>query len=323
LKSIPGSQKPFDNPLNESKISDWQTTGKINSSISSESIIINQLMEAQATQLSVELTRRIQELTPDQLYQELGSRPEGLAQDEAVRRLSVYGPNVLKEVKGKPLIFKLLANFTHIMAIMLWVAGIGAFVARMPELGIAVWAVNIINGAFSFFQEFRAEKATQALKKILPSTSRVMRNGEETSIVAQDLVPGDVIFLQEGDSIPADCRLLNSSDLRVNQSTLTGESHPVNRSAEPVSGEQMTRTDIPNLIFAGTFVAAGSGKAIVYATGMNTNFGRIAQITQSLKEELSPLQKEMENVTKIVTVIAVGVVSFPGHRPASGKNPPV
>ncbi len=264
-------------------------------------------MEAQATQLSVELTRRIQELTPDQLYQELGSRPEGLAQDEAVRRLSVYGPNVLKEVKGKPLIFKLLANFTHIMAIMLWVAGIGAFVARMPELGIAVWAVNIINGAFSFFQEFRAEKATQALKKILPSTSRVMRNGEETSIVAQDLVPGDVIFLQEGDSIPADCRLLNSSDLRVNQSTLTGESHPVNRSAEPVSGEQMTRTDIPNLIFAGTFVAAGSGKAIVYATGMNTNFGRIAQITQSLKEELSPLQKEMENVTKIVTVIAVGV----------------
>ncbi len=84
-------------------------------------------MEAQATQLSVELTRRIQELTPDQLYQELGSRPEGLAQDEAVRRLSVYGPNVLKEVKGKPLIFKLLANFTHIMAIMLWVAGIGTF----------------------------------------------------------------------------------------------------------------------------------------------------------------------------------------------------
>ncbi len=237
-------------------------------------------------------------MTPDQLYQELGSRPEGLAQDEAVRRLSVYGPNVLKEVKGKPLIFKLLANFTHIMAIMLWVAGIGAFVARMPELGIAVWAVNIINGAFSFFQEFRAEKATQALKKILPSTSRVMRNGEETSVLAQELVPGDVIFLQEGDSIPADCRLLNSSDLRVNQSTLTGESHPVNRSAEPVSGEQMTRTDIPNLIFAGTFVAAGSGKAIVYATGMSPNFGRIAQITQSLKEELSPLQRRWRTLPR-------------------------
>ena len=264
-------------------------------------------MEAQPTQLSAELIQRIQELTPDQLYQELGSRPEGLTQQEAAQRLTIYGPNVLKEVKGKPLILKFLANFTHIMALMLWVAGLGAFVARMPELGIAVWAVNIINGSFSFFQEFRAEKATQALKKILPSTSRVMRNGEETSILAQELVPGDVIFLQEGDSIPADCRLLNSSDLRVNQSTLTGESHPVNRSAEPVSGENMTRSDIPNLIFASTFVAAGSGKAVVYATGMNTAFGRIAQITQSVKEELSPLQKEMKNVTKIVTLIAVGV----------------
>lgn len=264
-------------------------------------------MEAQPTQLSAAIIQRIQELNPDQLYQELGSRPEGLTQKEASERLNVYGLNVLKEVKGKPLIVKFLANFTHIMAIMLWVAGLGAFIARMPELGIAVWAVNIINGAFSFLQEFRAEKATEALKKILPSQSRVMRDGEEISVLAQELVPGDVIFLQEGDSIPADCRLLNSADLRVNQSTLTGESHPVNRSAEPVSGEAMTRTDIPNLIFAGTFVAAGSGKAIVYATGMDTNFGRIAQITQALKEELSPLQKEMENVTKIVTVIAVGV----------------
>jgi len=251
-------------------------------------------MEAQLNPLSAELIERIQELTPDQLFQELNSRPEGLAQDEVALRLGVYGPNVLQEVKGKPLILKFLANFTHMMAIMLWLAGIGAFIAKMPELGIAVWSVNIINGGFSFFQEFRAEKATQALKKILPSQSRVMRNGEEASILAQDLVPGDVIFLQEGDNIPADCRLLNSADLRVNQSTLTGESHPVNRSAEPASGEDMTRTDIPNLIFAGTFVAAGSGKAIVYATGMNTNFGHIAQMTQALKEELSPLQKEMK-----------------------------
>lgn len=188
-------------------------------------------MEAQLNPLSAELIERIQELTPDQLFQELNSRPEGLAQDEIALRLGVYGPNVLQEVKGKPLILKFLANFTHVMAIMLWLAGIGAFIAKMPELGIAVWAVNIINGGFSFFQEFRAEKATQALRKILPSQSRVMRNGEEASIVAQDLVPGDVIFLQEGDNIPADCRLLNSADLRVNQSTLTGESHPVNRSA--------------------------------------------------------------------------------------------
>ena len=192
------------------------------------------------------------------------------------------------------------------MAIMLWVAGAGAFIAKMPELGIAVWMVNIINGSFSFFQEFQAEKATEALKKILPASSRVMRDGEEHKVLAEEIVPGDVIFVQEGDSIPVDCRLLYSTDLRVNQSTLTGESRAVNRSAEPVSGQGLTETETPNLIFAGTFVAAGSGKAIVYGTGMNTAFGKIAKLTQDVPDELSPLQLEMQNMTKIVTLIALG-----------------
>ena len=249
---------------------------------------------------------KIHEKTPEELYAGLHSRPDGLTQEEAQQRLAVFGPNLLKEAKGTPLIVKFVANFTHLMAIMLWVAGIGAFLAQMPQLGIAVWAVNIINGVFSFFQEYRAEKATEALKKILPQTCRVMRDGEEKRILAEELVPGDVIFLQEGDNIPADCRLISSADLRVNQSTLTGESHPVNRSALPVSGEGLTETEIPNLIFASTYVAAGSGKAIVYRTGMNTAFGHIAEMTQEMGEDLSPLQKEMEQITKIITFIALG-----------------
>ncbi len=249
---------------------------------------------------------KIHEKTPEELYAGLQSRPDGLTQEDAQQRLAIFGPNLLKEAKGTPLIVKFLANFTHLMAIMLWVAGIGAFLAQMPQLGIAVWAVNIINGVFSFFQEYRAEKATEALKKILPQTCRVMRDGEEKRILAEELVPGDVIFLQEGDNIPADCRLISSADLRVNQSTLTGESHPVNRSALPVSGEGLTETEIPNLIFASTYVAAGSGKAIVYRTGMNTAFGHIAEMTQQMGEDLSPLQKEMEQITKIITFIALG-----------------
>ena len=249
---------------------------------------------------------KIHEKTPEELYTGLQSRPDGLTQEDAQQRLAVFGPNLLKEAKGTPLIVKFLANFTHLMAIMLWVAGIGAFLAQMPQLGIAVWAVNVINGVFSFFQEYRAEKATEALKKILPQTCRVMRDGEEKRILAEELVPGDVIFLQEGDNIPADCRLISSADLRVNQSTLTGESHPVNRSALPVSGEGLTETEIPNLIFASTYVAAGSGKAIVYRTGMNTAFGHIAEMTQQMGEDLSPLQKEMEQITKIITFIALG-----------------
>jgi len=264
-------------------------------------------MTTQLSSLEPGFLETKQSLTPDQLYSALRSRPEGLTTSEAQQRLEAFGLNKLREAKGKPLILRFLSNFIHLMAIMLWIAGIGALIARMPELAIAVWAVNVINGAFSFFQEFRAEKATEARKKILPTASRVMRDGEEKKVLAEEIVPGDVIFLQEGDSISADCRLINSSDLRVNQSTLTGESRAVNRSAELVGGEGLTETEIPNLVFAGTFVAAGSGKAIVYATGMNTAFGRIARLTQDVKEELSPLQQEMKSMTKIVTLIAVGV----------------
>jgi Ca2+-transporting ATPase len=258
-------------------------------------------------EINPEFQQKKQEMNPAQIYAALGSRPEGLTSLEAKDRQVVFGFNKIREIKGKPLLLKLLNNFTHMMAIMLWVAGIGAIFAKMPELAFAVWAVNLINGFFSFFQEYRAEKATEALKKILPLSSRVMRDGEEKMILAEEIVPGDVIFFQEGDSIPADCRLITSADMRVNQSTLTGESRAVNRSALPVSGEGLTETEIPNQIFAGTFVAAGSGKVIAYATGMNTQFGRIAQLTQEIGDDLSPLQKEMKTATKIVTYIAVGV----------------
>lgn len=248
-----------------------------------------------------------QKLTSEQLFIFLKSSPEGLTSAEAALRLQSDGPNKLAEVKGKPLILKFLAQFSHVMAIMLWVAGIGAFIAKMPELGIAVWSVNLINGIFSFWQEFQAEKATEALKKILPSYARVLRDGEQKRILSEEIVIGDILFLEEGESISADCRLLTSAELKVNQSTLTGESRPVNRSAESISGEGLTETEMQNLIFAGTFVAAGSGKAIVYATGMNTAFGRIAKLTQEVSDDLSPLQKEMQSVTKIVTILAVSV----------------
>jgi Ca2+-transporting ATPase len=256
--------------------------------------------------------QNIQELPADEVFEGLASCPEGLPQAEAERRLELFGRNMLKEHKGKPLYKKFLANFSHMMAILLWVGGIVGFIAKMPQLAIAIWMVNIINGAFSFWQEFRAEKATEALRKILPTTSRVMREGTEIRILAEELVPGDVIFLAEGDSIPVDCRLINSAEMRVNQSTLTGESRPVSRSAEPIIAEGLNTTEIPNLIFAGTSVAAGSGKAIVYLTGMNTAFGKIAQLTQEVGEDLSPLQKEMKTATKVVTLIAVlvGVVFF-------------
>lgn len=254
----------------------------------------------------------IYSLSLTDVYPAVESQPLGLSQLEAEERLKRFGRNALREVKGKPLYLKFLANFTHLMAILLWIGGVVALIAQMPQLAIAVWMVNVINGVFSFWQEFRAEKATEALRKMLPSYARVLRNGEEQRILAEELVPGDVIFLGEGDSVSADCRLVQEAELRLDQSTLTGESRPVSKRVDPLVQEGITFTEISNLVFAGTNVVAGTGKAIVYGTGMDTEFGKIAHLTQSVGEDLSPLQKEMSSVTKMVTLIAVliGVLFF-------------
>jgi Ca2+-transporting ATPase len=250
---------------------------------------------------------QIPTLPVEEVYRVLQSRPEGLTQAEAEERLRRYGPNILRKVKGQPLILKFLANFTHLMAILLWIAGVVALIAQMPQLAIAIWLVNVINGLFSFVQEFKAEKATEALQQLLPVHVRVLREGAEQRIPAEQLVPGDVVLLAEGDRVSADARLVQEFELRADQSTLTGESHPVRKTREAILRTDIAHAEMPNLVFAGTSVAAGTGKAVVIATGMNTVFGRIANLTQSLETELSPLQKEMVRMTRVVSIIAVSI----------------
>jgi len=246
------------------------------------------------------------------VYHALGTSPTGLSVSEAALRLSRCGPNSISEIKGKPLYLKFLANFTHVMAILLWVGGVVGFIAQMPQLGIAIWTVNLINGCFSFWQEYRADKATEALRKLLPVQARVMRDGTEMLIPAEQLVPGDLMVLAEGDHISADARLVYESELRTDQSTLSGESHPVRKTAEAVLQSGLGQTELPNLVFAGTCVASGTGRAVVFATGMHTQFGKIANLTQQIGEELSPLQKEIGRVTRVVTIMAcsIGVIFF-------------
>ncbi len=249
----------------------------------------------------------LQKLAASNVYVALDTTEQGLNAQQAAARLAQYGKNSLQEAKGRPLILKFVSNFTHLMAILLWGAGVIALLAKIPELAIAIWMVNVINGAFSFWQEFRAGKATEALKRMLPNHVRVLRDGQEHQLLAEELVPGDVILLAEGDRISADARLISADDLRVNQSTLTGESNPVNKLSEGVLRDDLARAEMPNLVFAGTTVAFGTARAVVYATGMQTEFGKIAHLTQSLKEEESPLQKEMGKLTKKVSAIAVGI----------------
>ncbi len=254
-----------------------------------------------------ELAGGIHTLPVSAVYDALETCPEGLHSEQIPQLLTEYGHNTIKEVKRKPLIFKLLAQFTSMMAIMLWIGGFAAIIGQMPQLAGAIWAVVIINGGFSFWQEYRADKATEVLRKMIPAQARVLRDGEEQRIPAEDLVPGDVILLSEGDRISADARLVLESELCTDQSTLTGESHPVRKTSEAVLRTDLARHEIPNIIFAGTNVASGTGKAVVFATGMYSEFGKIAGLTQQVKEELSPLQIEVNRATKVVTVIAVAI----------------
>ena len=267
-------------------------------------------MTDSTTSCETDLAATIQSLPIQEVYSALQSSPNGLSQAEAENRLQRFGHNVIREIKGTPLWKKFLANFTHMMALLLWAGGIVGFIAQMPQLGVAIWMVNVINGVFSFWQEYKAEKATEALRRLLAPYARVLRDGMEQRILAEGLVPGDVMLLTEGDRLSADGRLVEEAELQVDQSTLTGESHPVRKASEAVLRPDLARTEMPCLVFAGTSVAAGTGKAIAFATGMRSEFGKVADLTQSLGEELSPLQKEMDKVVKIVTVLATGIGAF-------------
>jgi P-type Ca2+ transporter type 2C len=254
----------------------------------------------------------IYKLPADKVFNELGSNSLGLTQSQAEENQKIHGKNTIQENKKKSPIVIFLKNFTGLMAILLWCGGIMAIFADMMQLAIAIWLVNVINGVFSFWQEYRASQATQALKNMLPSYVRVMRDSIEKKILAEDIVVGDIILLEEGDRISADARLIDAVDLQVDQSTLTGESNPIRKTKDAVLMDNLPKPEIPNLIFAGTNVSGGNGKAIVFNIGMNTEFGKIAGLTQNIKEEPSPLQKELDRLTKQISIIAIlfGVIFF-------------
>ncbi|WP_052000059.1 cation-translocating P-type ATPase [Schleiferilactobacillus shenzhenensis] len=253
-------------------------------------------------------------LTPGEVFDRLDSKPQGLTSDQASQRQEQYGKNQIETKEGEPMWVKFLKNFISTMAILLWIGGAVAFFSGTPELGIAIWLVNVINGLFSFFQESKASKATDALKKMLPTYARVIRDGTEQQVNAVDLVPGDVMLVEEGDKISADARLLEMTDLQVNQSALTGESNPVRKSPDQIVDHDLSRFELKNMIFAGTTVSSGNGKAVVSAIAMDTEFGKIANLTQGMKEEKSPLEKELDKLTQQISFIAVtiGVIFFIG-----------
>lgn len=248
----------------------------------------------------------------EQVYAVLETSKRGLTESEAAARLERFGENRIPELKKASLLLSFLANFYHTFALLLWLSAILAFLADMSELGWAIIGVIVINALFSFWQEFKAEKATEALKKLVPLYAKVMRGGEVMQIMGANLVSGDVIILEEGDSVSADARIVEEFELRVNNATFTGESEPARRTADAIGRKDLTITEVPNFVFSGTSVASGSGRAIVFATGKDTQFGHVALLTQTVTTELSPLQKEVKRVALMIAIIAVvvGVALF-------------
>ena len=223
---------------------------------------------------------------------EVPERSAGLSSAEAARLLEEVGANAIVEAKGPSHVREFVANLVHVFALLLWAGALLALAGGLPQLSAAIVIVILVNAVFAFVQEYRAERAVAALREMLPPRVRVRRDGEATEIASEEVVPGDILLLTPGDRVAADADLLVAADLRVDESTLTGEAYPV----EPA-----------DQVFAGTFVTAGAGEALVTATGMATRFGRIAELAQRTRRERSPLERELDRVTRLVGVLSVGI----------------
>ncbi len=260
---------------------------------------------------------RIANVTVPRALASAGSSAAGLSSQEAARRLLHYGPNRVEKVPRQPWLLRLLQEFTQLFSIILWIAAALAFFAEamspgegMARIGYALVIVIVISGLFSFWQEYRNERTLAALQQLLPQQLMVMRDGALTELTIDQLVIGDVIQLQAGDSVPADCRLIEAFDVRVNDATITGESYPKLRDARP--SDEARALQSRNVLLAGTSLVSGEGKAVVFATGRMTEFGRIAQLTQTSGVPVSPLRRELAHLSRMMAVLAVaiGVVFF-------------
>jgi Ca2+-transporting ATPase len=260
--------------------------------------------QASAGQAGAEAAR-LSVLEPQAVLPLLGTNPEGLTDLEASGRLECGGPNRIEEIRGPGLARRLVAQFVHLFALLLWVGAGLALVAGMASLAIAIVAVIVLNGVFGFFQEYRAERAVTALKRLLPPAATVLRSGEERRIPADEVVPGDILVLAEGDRVAADARLIEAVDLRADESSLTGEAHPVHKTAEAEREMPPVLVQAHNMVFAGSTMLEGAGRAVVTSTGMDTEFGRIARLTQAVRVEPSPLQVEVTRVAGRVALLSV------------------
>jgi len=248
-------------------------------------------------------------LTVEEVLQKVGSRLSGLTSSEVEERLCKFGRNELVAKKKSPLemFIKQFANF--LIGILLAATAISFFLGEVID-ATAIMIIVLIMAIMGFVQEYRAERTLEALKKLAAPTCKVLRDGEEKVIEASEVVPGDILLLSEGDRIAADARVVESIDLETDEAPLTGESTPVAKLANITLPPDTIVGDRKNMVFMGTYVTRGKGKAVVVATGMNTEFGRITKMVVEAEEEKTPLEVELDEFGKRIGAIILGICAI-------------
>lgn len=256
----------------------------------------------------------VQRLAPDAVLEAFATSSHGLTSQEADARLRTYGPNELARPRPRGLWRRFAAQFTDLFAVVLIASSALTFLAYALQdppdpgnlqLAFAILGVVVLNAVIGFVQEYSAERTAQTLQAMVPHTSRVLRDGQRRELPSGALVPGDLVLLEAGDSVSADCRIVEAHGLSVNNAPLTGESSAVGRTPEPSAAGSVL--DSRNCVFMGTMVVSGSGKAVVHATGAATEFGRIFRLTQEAPQQKTPLQREVAVMARRVAALAIAI----------------
>jgi P-type Ca2+ transporter type 2C len=245
----------------------------------------------------------------DKTFDSLKSSQEGLSESEINSRSNIYGKNKLAVVKGESIFLKVFRQIKDLMVIILLVAGVLSIFMNDYRSATIMFLIVALNAIIGFFQEYKAERLIKSLKLMITKKAKVIRNNQIIEIKSEDLVPGDIVKLEEGDAVPADVRLFEEHEFSTNDFALTGESNPTRKFTHEIEGD-VSLGDRNNIAFMGTTVATGSALGIVINTGMQTEIGRIAHLSQSTANELSPLQKELNNLAKRVTIITLVIASI-------------
>ena len=248
-------------------------------------------------------------LTPEEVLQELRARPAGLTAKEAEERLERYGENVLREEARETRLQVFLRQFKSILIAILVIAAVVSFLVGEPQDAAAILIIVVLNALLGYTQEWQAGEAIEALKKMLVQRAVVIRDGEQQEIDAAGVVPGDIVLLEMGERVPADLAIVEATSLQVDEAPLTGESAPVDKAPgrlPPGTG----LAERSNMTFAGTTVVNGRGQGVVVATGMETEFGKIAGLSQLVTAEATPLSRQMDVLGRDIGFIALGIAAL-------------